>query len=170
MDVGGYVWVTTGDFSVSTDNSKIMCHSDFIPGTTNKYSLGSSSWCWKEIWQESGAITGSDRRIKYDIQHISNKFNQFYDCLIPSSYKLINGTSGRTHIGFISQDVEAALLANNITTQDFGGLCYDEGGTYGSIYSLRYDEFIALNTWQIQKLKARVTELETRLAALEALR
>lgn len=26
--------------------------------------------------------------------------------------------------------------------------------------AIRYDEFIALNTWQIQKLKKRVAELE----------
>ena len=32
-----------------------------------------------------------------------------------------------------------------------------------TVLSLRYEEFIALNTWQIQKLKARVAELERRI-------
>jgi hypothetical protein len=32
---------------------------------------------------------------------------------------------------------------------------------------LRRDEFIALNTWQIQKLKTRVSELETELAEIK---
>ena len=38
----------------------------------------------------------------------------------------------------------------------------DEGQWY-----LRRDEFIALNTWQIQKLKARVTELENEIKELK---
>jgi cell division protein FtsB len=35
-------------------------------------------------------------------------------------------------------------------------------------YGLRYGEFISLNTWQIQKLKPRVSSLEERVTALEA--
>jgi cell division protein FtsB len=33
---------------------------------------------------------------------------------------------------------------------------------------LRRDEFVALNTWQIQKLKPRVTTLEEKVQTLEA--
>jgi hypothetical protein len=33
---------------------------------------------------------------------------------------------------------------------------------------LRRDEFVSLNTWQIQKLKPRVSSLEERVTALEA--
>jgi hypothetical protein len=36
-------------------------------------------------------------------------------------------------------------------------------------YSIRHEEFVALNTWQIQKAKARITELEERVAELETL-
>jgi predicted nucleic acid-binding Zn-ribbon protein len=32
---------------------------------------------------------------------------------------------------------------------------------------LRRDEFVALNTWQIQKLKPRMTEAEERIYKLE---
>ena len=31
---------------------------------------------------------------------------------------------------------------------------------------LRYEQFIPLNTWQIQKAKARITELEIQVASL----
>jgi predicted nucleic acid-binding Zn-ribbon protein len=33
--------------------------------------------------------------------------------------------------------------------------------------SIRYEEFIPLNTWQIQKLKPRMTEAEERIYKLE---
>ena len=42
----------------------------------------------------------------------------------------------------------------------------DEGNNTERVY-LHYNNFIALNTWQIQKLKSRVAELESRIAALE---
>nr|DAZ72819.1 MAG TPA: Receptor recognition protein, Long tail, Helical sandwich, Tail fiber [Caudoviricetes sp.] len=32
---------------------------------------------------------------------------------------------------------------------------------------MRYEEFIALNTWQIQKLKQRVTELENEIKEIK---
>jgi cell division protein FtsB len=35
------------------------------------------------------------------------------------------------------------------------------------VRSLRYEEFIALNTWQIQKLKQRVSALEATIALLQ---
>ena len=67
-------------------------------------------------------------------------------------------------IGFIAQDVKYTFEQNGI--DNFGGLFLDyrEDGEY---YNLIREEFIALNTWQIQKLKTRVAELENRLAVLE---
>ena len=53
-----------------------------------------------------------------------------------------------------------------LTTQDFAALCISDEGTDNETWRLRYSEFVALNTWQIQKLKQRIAELETKLAAL----
>lgn len=83
--------------------------------------------------------------------------------LIPSSYEMIDGTSGRTHYGLIAQDVEELLNNLGLTSYDFAGFIKtpkvniryeDENGNklkepieeivegeYN--YSLRYDEFIA---------------------------
>lgn len=36
-----------------------------------------------------------------------------------------------------------------------------------SYWSLRRDEFVSLNTWQIQKLKPRMTSAEGKIAQLE---
>jgi hypothetical protein len=41
-------------------------------------------------------------------------------------------------------------------------------GTEKECWYLRRDEFVALNTWQIQKLKPRVTQLEEELSTLKA--
>ena len=126
--------------------------------------------------------------------------------LKPVSYKLINGTSGRTHTGFIAQDVEEAMRAAGLTNMDFAGFCQDqkteqvqktktvsatdpESGQeileempYTEdvsveneyVYSLRYEEFIALNTAMIQQLmkkseeqKAVIAGLKDRISALE---
>lgn len=35
------------------------------------------------------------------------------------------------------------------------------------VWILRRDEFVALNTWQIQKLKTRVTELENEIKEIK---
>ena len=82
------------------------------------------------------------------------------------------GRSGRFHIGFIAQDVEQAILDSGMTTQDFAGLVQhkdreEQIGEYADQYYLRYSEFIALNTFMIQKLTKRVEELEKKIAVLE---
>jgi hypothetical protein len=43
----------------------------------------------------------------------------------------------------------------------------EDSGLDEPIWVLRRDEFISLNTWQIQKLKTRVSELETELAEIK---
>ena len=122
------------------------------------------------------AVTGgSDSRLKHSIQYPNNKYDKFYDSLEPvtfiysqdSYYNL--GTSQRTHFGFIADAVEKSLIDNGLSTQEFAGYIlqthnseFDNGTRF-----LKYDEFIALNTWQIQKLKTRVTELENEIAQLK---
>ena len=53
-----------------------------------------------------------------------------------------------------------------LTDLDFAAICIQDPGTDAEIWTLRRDEFVSLNTWQIQKLKKRVTELETLVATL----
>jgi hypothetical protein len=47
-----------------------------------------------------------------------------------------------------------------MSSEEFAGLVTLYPNTEKEEWYLRYSEFIALNTWQIQKLKARVAELE----------
>ena len=116
-----------------------------------------------EIYANDALIHTSDKRVKKDFIPLSI-YEKFYMNLNPLGYKFIYGTSGRTHLGFISQEIEEALTKNNLTTKDFAGFIkYNDVETNEEKYALRYEEFIALNTHMIQKLYKRIEELEKRI-------
>ena len=117
----------------------------------------------------SGTVVTSDQNLKTDIQDIDEKYIAFFKQLQPKTYKYKLGNAKRPHIGFIAQEVEQALNDSGLTTDDFAGICieevkYAEENDYdefddmnyaykqglGKIYSLRYEEFISLNTRMIQ--------------------
>ena len=114
----------------------------------------------------SEAVT-SDASLKFDVSDLSNEYSTFFDNLRPVSFKYYNGTSGRLHTGFIAQEVLGALRKSNISTQNFAAYVEKPNEDGEITCYLRYEEFISLNTWQIQKLKARVAELETIVAKLQ---
>lgn len=163
-------WTENGTYAASLnktiiaiDNSNTALYSlgSIFPKDTNCL-LGDGSHKWGLIAAESSIITTSDRRFKNSILELDASYNAFFDLIKPVSYKFNGGTSGRTHTGFIAQDIEEALKLAGLSTKEFAGLCIDN-----SSYSLRYEEFIALNTDQIQKLKKRVTELENIIKELK---
>ena len=153
----------------------------YTNGGTN---IGTGSYRWGQIYSTSSSISTSDRTLKNNIQS-SDLGLEFIKKLNPVSYKFNDGTSGRTHYGLISQDVETVLTSLGKTGVDFGGFCKDkntrvetkpdENGEIidvqieeeGDTYSLRYEEFIGPLVKAIQDLadenialKARVTNLE----------
>ena len=74
--------------------------------------LGSSniSYRWRNIYAANGTIQTSDRTRKTDINNLEiQKVQAFINGLNPVSYKMIDGTSGRTHYGFIAQDIEELM-------------------------------------------------------------
>ena len=116
-------------------------------------------------WKTLSSITVlSDKNQKNSIEVLSSQYSQLFDNLIPVRYKYNDGASNRYHTGFIAQDVEEAITQARLTTQDFAGYVYQEG--IDTFASLRYEEFIALNTMEIQKLKKEVAQLKKQLAAL----
>ena len=86
---------------------------------------------------------------------------------MPVTYKYNYGTSDRLHTGFIAQDVKQAMDVALIDSKNFAALTIGISEDNEELWSLRYDEFIALNTWQIQKAKARITDLENTVAELK---
>lgn len=158
----------------------------------NAVNLGSGSYRWKQVFAGTSAISTSDRNLKKDINKLTENHLKFFLMLMPVSYQFIDGDSGRTHIGFIAQDVEDAMEQCGLTALDFAGFCkdvktvvywekdensekiekerpvLDADGNPEYIYSLRYEEFIALVTYATQKLYSRVDTLESRLEQMEA--
>ena len=114
----------------------------------------------------SGATTVSDERLKTDWEDL-NKYSEFYDNIKPKSFKYINGSSGRNHIGFSAQQIEQSLIRSGLSTSDFAGLVKykvdpssEEYNGYDEEYGLIYSEFIALNTYMIQKLQDEIKSLK----------
>lgn len=110
----------------------------------------------------------SDAAVKHDINYNLDRYESAYDEFLPCIYKYNYGTSDRYHTGFIAQDIKKAIENNGLNTGDLAAYVEyvdDENRKYGQC-GLRYEEFIALNTWQIQKLKKRVSTLEEQITAL----
>lgn len=122
-------------------------------------------------WYCNGSvINSSDRNAKNSIADIDEKYDTLFDGLRARLYRYNDGTSGRLHSGFVAQEVEEAMQAANVPTSDFAAFCVDGAGTDKERCGLRYEEFVSLNTWQIQKLKAHLQEVENRLAILEKMK
>lgn len=143
--------------------------------------LGTASNKFGQIYSSNSAISTSDKNLKKDITPLDEKYLQLFLLLQPVSYLFKNGTSGRTHIGFISQDVEEAMIKCGISDLEFAGFCkdvkkkyttdengdeiesddLDENGNVQYIYSLRYEEFIGLITKAVQVLWNKMEELKS---------
>lgn len=107
----------------------------------------------------SGSIV-SDRNLKNSIESIPDTYETLFDSLIPRIYKYNDGTSGRIHAGMIAQEVKAAMESAGIPSMEFAAYIESVDLDGNTVCGLRYEEFIALCINEIQKLKARVTELE----------
>ncbi len=145
---------------------------------SNTLTIGASSSRWKEIWCSTSLNTTSDKNLKKNINKLSadDRYCKFFLLLQPKSYLFKDGESGRTHVGFISQDVEDAMNICGLSSLEFAGFCkdqkieriedeegnieenpvFDDKGNPVYVYSLRYEEFIALNTMMIQKICEKI--------------
>lgn len=125
------------------------------------------------LFADEEISVGSDRRLKQAIEYRMDKYENFFMKLKPTQYQLKAGKSKRLHTGFIAQDVERALLESGLTTNDFAGLTITpvqevnpKDGIDDVFYRLRYGEFISLNTYMIQTLYRRISELEEKIKSL----
>ena len=140
---------------------------NIIPGSTNYISLGTSNRQYKNIYGQNiyvnGTAVSSDRRVKENIKDLEEKHLAFFKALRPVQYKFKEGDSGRTHTGFIAQEVEEAVKEAGMTSQDMAVVVKDPSGRY----YLRYEEIISVQTKVIQDLMAKVESLEARITKLE---
>lgn len=157
----------------------------------DSYYLGDSSWKWKAVYATNGTIQTSDRNQKTNIEPIDEKYIELFDKLQPVSFEFSDQESDRIHIGFISQDVKEAMDEVGLTDLDFAGYCrdvkketieiedpetgdisyieremLDDNGDPAYLYSLRYSEFIALNSKMIQLNKQKIADQEKEIQQL----
>lgn len=172
---GGYAFLQM----YTKTNLAVSHYMDYDAGRYMVYSwnytigIGSSSGSNQlyGTWYCNGSvINSSDRNAKNSIADIDEKYDTLFDGLRARLYRYNDGTSGRLHSGFVAQEVEEAMQAANVPTSDFAAFCVDGAGTDKERCGLRYEEFVSLNTWQIQKLKAHLQEVENRLAILEKMK
>lgn len=166
------IGVTDGVWSISQNSTE---QSDYFLGTANRP--------FNNAYFTNQPVVISDEHAKNSIADVDEaKAAAFLAALRPCTFKLNNCESGRTHWGFISQQVEEAMSAAGLTDMDFAGFIRspkyvqdtDENGkTYSRkvsgeyIYSLRYGEFIALLAAVVQRQQRELKDLRLRLEALE---
>ena len=160
----GNFWVDADDGSLGLTSGGFVCGADCVPLRHDRYNLGGPGLAWSDIYAQNDAIITSDLTRKTDVSYDLSAYDRLFDALRPISYRLIDGTSGRRHLGLGAQDVERAMAAAGLDSAEFAGFVKAPGEDGGHDYALRYGEFIALCIHQIQKLTARVAELEGRLA------
>lgn len=151
-------------------------------GYYNNGTIIRGSFC--KLGSASGATITSDKNLKRDIFDMSKKYENFFMGLKPVSYKYCTNNHKRDHVGFIAQDVESAMNNAGLNSEQFAGLCIDEVKNYevltedddmkylankgiSKIYSLRYEEFIALNTHMIQNLYKMVDKQNKEIEKLK---
>ncbi len=153
--------------------------------STSLMDLGKSNSKWRNIYATNGTIQTSDRTRKTDINNLeTQKAQAFINGLNPVSYKMVDGTSGRTHYGLIAQDIEKLMNTLNMDSSDFAGFIKspkkitkyeDENGKKlkkpieevieGEYdYSLRYDEFIAPLIKVVQEQQKEIEKLKEMIA------
>lgn len=142
--------------------------------TTELYAVGMTMQAGKSYsatygrlngtWKSSSAITvTSDRNAKQDIEDLTDKYGLLFDRLTARRFRYKDGTSDRYHTGFVAQEVKESMTAVNLPSSEFAALCISDPNTDKESWGLRYEEFIAMNTWQIQKLKAEIKMLKEQL-------
>lgn len=108
-------------------------------------------------------VLKSDRKLKNSISYDMGKYEPFFEKLKPCVFRMNDG-GDRFHIGFVAQDLLSASDEAGLERGDLSLVL-----NVGDHYSVAYTEMISLNTHMIQKLTARVAELEEKISNLEAI-
>lgn len=171
------VWTTSAD--VMTNGWSDVMYTTFTPNEpydailtgcaiapSGSYYLGGKNHPWKEVYASTATIYTSSRLAKKDITDLPSNFDIFFDQLHPVSFRMKDDEENKKHNGFILDEVGTALNVAGMDQDEFAGYV-QFGDDHLGLGGLRYSEFIAINTDQIQKAKKRISELEERIEALE---
>lgn len=140
-------------------------------------SCGTSEGLWSSVWAVNGTILTSDERKKNTIQSLDERYELLFDKLEPKRFKMNAGTSDRFHIGLISQSLERIMQEIGIDSKEFAGFVKNpvyakklESGEYDTSseivdyeYFIRYEEFIGLIIYKIQRQQEIINYLLSKL-------
>ena len=148
------------------------------PETTNTISCGTNDKRWTDVYITTGAIGGSDERMKDNILNPSEELMRAWGKVNIKIYQFKDaiekkGETARLHVGMIAQQIEEAFASEGLDARRYGLLCYDEWEDKydegikireaGNMYSLRYTEALALECayqrWRLEQLEERVNQL-----------
>lgn len=155
-----YLSGNNGRSALNFDYDFIDCRGDFAPNADNRYNLGAPTFVWSTIYCSTNELNGSDRNIKNSIEALPVKYVRMFELVEPKRYKLNSGTSGRYHTGFIAQEVEDAMRACGIDSQEFAGWAAAKLDDGSETYFLRYSEFIPILWAKVREQEARIRRLE----------
>lgn len=137
----------------------------YIYGNSSNLYCGSST---KKLYLRGSTIytnntsisTASDARMKQDITPLADNYLQLIKAVEPVSFKYSGelSLSGRTHTGFIAQQVQEAMNASGISAENFAA--FVDLNKDGEEYALRYEEFIPLLLLYIQSLDRELQTLK----------
>lgn len=105
---------------------------NFTPRASNRFSCGSSSRLWTEVWAANGTIQTSDARLKEEIAPIDIdalrawgkvELRQF---LMADAVREKGSAKARLHMGLIAQQIIEAFESEGLNAFRYGLLCYDE--------------------------------------------
>ena len=137
--------------------------------------IGYDLRCFGSIY---GTIASdSDENVKKDIKALEiEQTADFIYSLIPSEFRMKDGTSNRLHHGFIAQEVKEKMGNNDwglfidkkINNDNYETQVSDENGNttkeLTARYALRYDELIADLVATVQSQNMRIKKLEKQLS------
>jgi hypothetical protein len=166
----------------------VICNKPLLPATNGSFDLGASGNRWGTVYAATAEIDTSDRTKKKEINY--EDIDLYADELLnlkPCSYKLIDGTSNRKHLGLISQDLEeesdifrntGAFIKSPKTKTITEYRSIDGGKTQTPVdktvivdgeydYGLRYGEMISPLIRLCQKQEEKINQLLARVDLLE---
>lgn len=161
LDTPAYFMDTSGKQSMYVGGLlRFRNEAEFFTGA---YASGSGAYYSQRArWYNVALMANStsDIRYKNDIKYLDDEENmeELFNSLSPAAFYYNKGTGyieTQRHLGFIAQDIEKAI-ANSGITNDMALFDHEDEKKLG----VDKQELIALCVWQIQKLKARLYELE----------
>ena len=154
----GAAYIQGGGGAAVGCTSEVSINGGNLRPASTSLSCGTSTWPWSAVYANTSTIQTSDRRQKHDIEDLPEKYITMLDQIPPKRFKLNSGQSGRYHVGFIAQDVEAAMIAAGIDSTEFGGWCKDTDEDGNEIQMLRMEEYLAIIWAKLKQLEGRIPQ------------